>query len=63
MARDIAKTVRIDEAQDAFIEHQAKQSYHAPTTLMYIIVKEWCDLHGIDEWKKDHAANLQNKSK
>ncbi len=63
MARDNAKTVRIDDATDEFIAHQAKQSYHDPATLMFIIIKEWCILHGIEDFIKEREANLSTKNK
>ncbi|MBS3953655.1 MAG: hypothetical protein KGZ88_11965 [Methylomicrobium sp.] len=62
MARDVALTVRVTEEEERFLELLGKASYHGKTTVAYIGIKEYLELHGFNEWLAERDTKINKKT-
>lgn len=63
MARNIALTVRVTEAEADFLEVLAAASFHGKTTVAYMGVREYLDCHGFKAWLSEREASLAKANK
>ena len=63
MARDVALTVRVTEAEEEFLEVLGLASFHGKTTVAYMGVREYLECHGFKSWLSERDANLAKSNK
>lgn len=64
MARDMPTTVRTEESLYKFYVHLAKKDRRGTSTLMAIVLEDFANEHGYEEWLSEYESILAaNKNK